>query len=77
MSVLCSDHNLAKLKEINFELEAHCYALNLLAHGEGFRWPDARFRLLFDRIDYLEETSVMLRTFEAVLRQGQDFDPDL
>ena len=77
MSVLCSDHNLAKLEEINSELEVHCYALELLKNAEGFQWPGTRFYLLFERIDFLQQTCKDLQTFEAALRQGKDLDPDL
>ena len=77
MSVLCSSHNLNQLEDLNYDLETHCYALSQLVEDvPGHYWPDMRFRLLNERICLLEQTAAALRTFEEMLRQGCDFNPD-
>ncbi len=75
VSVLCSHHNLDQLESLNDDLEAHCYALNLLLNQEGFGpWPDARFKLLYERVSFLTQTCFDLRVFASALRQGRDFN---
>lgn len=72
MSILCSDHNLNQLETLNSQLERHCCALKLLAEGTPSRQTDTWHDLLYERIDYLEQTCFDLRTFESALKRGID-----
>lgn len=77
MGVLCSSHNLSQLKILNRELELHCYALKLIMDGAPSQWSETWYKLMFERIDFLEQTCGDLCTFESVLRQGKDLNPSL
>ena len=75
MNIVCSYHNFNELEQLNDELEAHCYALDLLMNQEGFgKWPEARYKLLYERVSMLAQTCFDLRTFTSALKEGADFN---
>ena len=74
MSVVCSSSNLSELEQLNYDLLAHVYALDLLDNVEIDARSNEYYRLLSDRISILSQTAHDFQTFESALRSGHDFN---
>ena len=75
MSIICSSRNLSSLESLLHDLQAHCYALNLLVGDDDPEWSDPRLYLLSERVDFLCQTADSLHSLQTALRQGYDFEP--
>ena len=56
------------LEKLCYDLQTHYYALTLLADVCDTNWPDARYTLLSERVEAMEETVQSLHAFENALQ---------
>ena len=74
MDKICTFDQLFQMEQLVFNLQTHCYALNLLVQVEEEK-PAYWFRLLADQVEYLDKTCTAFLSLEDSIENGCDSAP--